>query len=241
MPHLTRRAALGAAILAPAGLVGCATMPDLPVFGTLTGGWSRQGQGAIETPDYAKAYAALGREKHPVAALDLSMMDPSVLRADIPYAGAEAVGTIVVEPRKHHLYLVTAAGRARRYGIAVGPEARGFSGGATVAARRVWPEWADSPVVASRASSGWAQLATPVNVQPSKAGATIPGGPRSPRGARGLYLAANGQDAGYVIHGTPNPEAVGQDVKRGCIGMINQDVVDLYDRVREGTRVVVLG
>lgn len=236
MPHLTRRAALGIAVLAPAGLAGCAAMPDLPVFGTLTGGWSRQGQGAIETPDYERVYAALPGEKHRVGALDLSMMDPEFLRADIPYAGMEAVGTIVVEPKKHHLYLVTASGRARRYGIALGAEARGFSGSATVAAKRTWPEWADSPAIAARARTGWAQLAPP-----AKASSPIPGGPRSPRGARGLYLAANGQDAGYVIHGTPSPESVGTDVRAGCVALINQDVIDLYAQVREGTRVVVLG
>ena len=235
MRQPTRRAALGFAVLAPAGLGGCAALPDLPVFGTLTAGWSRQGQGAIETPDYAQAYAALPREKFRVAALDVANIDPAFLRADIPYTGQEAVGTLVVDPKRHHLYHVTAPGRARRYGIAVGGEARGFSGIATVAAKRPWPEWSPATVVASRTTVGWAQLTTPAS-----AAASIPGGPRSPRGARGLYLAANGQDAGYVVHGTPDPETVGTDVARGCIALINQDVIDLYDRVTEGARVVVL-
>lgn len=236
MSHPTRRAALGLAVLGPVGLTGCAVLPDLPIFGTLTGGWSRQGQGAIETPDYARTYGALPREKHRVPALDLSMIDPAYLRADIPYAGMEPVGTIVIEPRKHLLYYVTAPGRARRYGIALGPEARGFSGFATVAARRVWPEWAPSPAIAARQTVGWAQLTT----ASTEAAGSIPGGPRSPRGARGLYLAANGQDAGYVIHGMPNPESVGTDVPRGCIALINHDIIELYSRAVEGSRVVVL-
>lgn len=231
MRHPTRRAALGMA-LAPAGLAGCATLPD---FGTAAKSGSRQGQGPIETPDYAKVYGALPHEKFKVAALDVSVIDPAFLRADIPYVGPEPPGTVVIDPPRHILYLVTSPGRARRYGIAVGPMARGFSGAATVAEKRSWPEWPLSQAVASGGGIGWAQLAKPA----ATAGA-IPGGPRSPAGARGLLLAAAGRSSDFVIHGTPNPETVGTDVGTGCIALINQDVIDLSDQVQVGTRVVVL-
>jgi lipoprotein-anchoring transpeptidase ErfK/SrfK len=239
MRHPTRRAAMGLAVAGSAGLSGCASLPDLPIFGTLTGGWSRQGEGAVETPDYAVVYAAIPGEKHKVAAFDYTNLDPLYLRADIPYAGMEAVGTVVVDPRRRLLYHVFAQGRARRYGMAVGPEARGFSGLATVTSKRIWPDFAPAPAVAARASVGWAQLGTPAVASPARPGA--PGGSRSPRGARGLYLAANGVETGYVIHGTPDPMSVGTEAKTGCIALINQDVIDLYDRAPEGTRVVVLG
>lgn len=235
MPHPTRRTALGLALVAPAGLSGCANMPELPIFGTLTSGWSRQGQGAVDAPDYQKVYAAMPREKHRVPAFEFANVDPAFLRADIPYAGMEAVGTIVVEPRKKLLYHVFAQGRARRYGIAVGPEARGFSGLGTVADKRVWPEWAQRVAGAASPTMGWAQLASAPAPTPG-----IPGGPRSPRGARGLYVAAGGRDSGFVIHGTPHPETVGTEVSSGCVGLINQDVIDLYERAPDGTRVVVL-
>lgn len=219
MRHPTRRAVLGMA-LAPAGLAGCGVLPELPGFGTPAGSASRQGQGPIETPDYAKVYGPLPREKFKVAALDVSVIDPAFLRADIPYVGPEPPGTVVVDPRRHILYLVTSPGRARRYGVAVGPLAKGFSGAGTVAEKRLWPDW---PAAGAGATGG-----------------AIPGGPRSPAGARGLFLAANGRATDYVIHGTPNPETVGTDVKTGCIALINQDIIDLHDQVQVGTRVIVL-
>ena len=76
MRHPTRRTAMGLAVAGTAGLSGCASLPDLPIFGTLTGGWSRQGEGAVETPDYAVVYAALPGEKHKVAAFDYTNLDP---------------------------------------------------------------------------------------------------------------------------------------------------------------------
>jgi lipoprotein-anchoring transpeptidase ErfK/SrfK len=71
-------------------------------------------------------------------------------------------------------------------------------------------------------------------------GLGVPGGPRSPLGARAMYLAARGADTGYRIHGTTEPETIGTDVSSGCIRMVNQDVIHLYGRASEGTRVVVL-
>lgn len=215
-------------------LTGCASLPDLPIFGVLTSGFSREGQGPLETPDYAQAYGRVEGEKHPVPAFDYTVMDPSVLRADVAYGGPEPPGTIVVDPRRHLLFLVGPNRRATRYGVAVGRESKGFFGEASVAMRREWPDWAPSPVTAARVRSAWAQL------RETPAGRTIPGGPKNPRGARALYLGSSGRDAGYVIHGTPNPSSVGTDVAEGCIALINQDVIDLYARSAEGTRAVIL-
>lgn len=234
MSHPSRRAALGLALLAPAGLAGCSAVPDL---GGLAGAGSRQGEGPIHTPDYAKVYTALPGEKFRVSAFDFSNVDPAFLRADVPYRGSEPQGTIVVDRGRRVLYLVTETGRARRYGIAVGPEAGGFSGTGTVAAKREWPEYNRPATVAQRSSFSWAQLTG--RAQAASVPDQVPGGSKSPRGARGLYVAANGQDAGFVIHGTPNPQTVGTNVEVGCIALINQDVIDLYFAAAEGSRVVV--
>ena len=106
--------------------------------------------------------------------------------------------------------------------------------------------------LALQGAASWAQLGTPAGggdkpapgatAAPRAAGApgAIPGGPRSPRGARGLFLASGGRETGYVIHGTPDPTSIGGPAKAGCIALINQDIIDLYERSPEGTPVVVL-
>lgn len=238
MRHLSRRAVMWAGIGGGLSLSGCAAMRDMPVFGSLIGEqWPLEGGGPVRTADYTAIYARRTGEPHPVPAFDFTGLDPAYLRADVAYGGMEGVGTIVVDPRKHQLFLVEPNGRATRYGIAVGPESRGFFGPASVAMRRSWPDWAPSPVIAGRLTARWAQLG---RSEPRRADKPIPGGPRSPRGARALYLTSGGQDAGYVIHGTPRPSGIGSDVGEGCIGLINQDIIDLAARVADGARVIVL-
>jgi lipoprotein-anchoring transpeptidase ErfK/SrfK len=206
--------------VALAGLLCLGSCADLPVFGALTTGWQREAEGGIVTPDYGRVYAALRGEKAPVGAVDASLIDPAFMRADVPYAGPEMPGTVVVDLRRRYLYLVLAPGRARRYGVAVGPEAAGFSGLGVVSRKESWPAW----------SPGGAASAT-----------LVPGGPKSPRGARGLFLAANGQETGFVIHGTPDPMIVGTAARTGGVSLINQDIIDLSDKVAVGTRILVLG
>lgn len=237
MRPITRRAAgllgLGGA---SAALSGCVGARDLPIFGVLFADLPVEGTGPVRTPDYDTVYGKVDGERHPVPPFDYTNLDPAFLRAEIAYAGLERPGTIIVDPRRHQLFLVGEGGRAMRYGIAVGSESKGFSGVGEVAARRVWPDWEPSGIAALRGRVAWAQLGP----DPARRLRGIPGGPRSPRGARALYLATAGQDAGYSIHGTPDPQTVGTDVVPGCIGLINQDVIDLYGRVAEGVPAVVL-
>lgn len=240
MRSLTRRAVALGGLGASASLAGCAAMQDMPVFGTLIQKWPVEGAGPVRAPDYAKVYGKREGERHAVPAFDYTILDPTFLRADVAYAGQEPAGSIVIDPRRHQLFLVEVGGRATRYGIAVGPESRGFVGGGTVAAMRRWPDYAPSPaIVTARPFVAWAQFGNE-RAYTAPAAPTIAGGPRSPRGARALYLAAGGRDAGYVVHGTPDPATVGTDVQTGCIALINQDAMDLFGRVRDGTPVVVL-
>jgi lipoprotein-anchoring transpeptidase ErfK/SrfK len=137
----------------------------------------------------------------------------------------EAPGSIVVDPDNKFLYYVMPNSRAIRYGIAVGEEAQVWSGIAKVGRMEEWPSW------------------TPTSSEQQRLGplpAFVTGGPHNPMGARGMYLYSGGKDTLYRIHGTNQPEYIGQAISSGCIRMTNEDVMDLYSHVKLGTIVVVL-
>ena len=135
----------------------------------------------------------------------------------------EKPGTIVVETKSRFLYLVEPNGKAIRYGVAVGDEAFGWTGVATIQRKAEWPDWNPPAEMVKR----WP------HVHHTK------GGPGNPLGARALYLFEGNKDTLYRIHGTNEPETIGKAVSSGCIRMRNIDVVDLYNRVPVGARVVV--
>ncbi len=143
----------------------------------------------------------------------------------VDYSRKEAPGTILVDTDARFLYLVLPGGKAIRYGVAVGEEAMAFSGVATVGRKSEWPDWIPTPEIQAR-----------LGPYPSR----IPGGPANPLGARALYLYAGTKDTLYRIHGTNQPEYIGQAISSGCIRMTNEDVIDLFDRVKPGATVVVL-
>ena len=159
---------------------------------------------------------------------------PPYARADIPesyrrhvvdYSRREAPGTILVDTDARYLYYVLPGGKAIRYGVAVGEEALAFSGVAAVGRMAEWPDWIPTPEIQAR-----------LGPYPPR----IPGGPANPLGARALYLYEGNKDTLYRIHGTNQPEYIGQAISSGCIRMTNEDVIDLFDRVRQGATVVVL-
>jgi lipoprotein-anchoring transpeptidase ErfK/SrfK len=143
----------------------------------------------------------------------------------VDYHRREAPGTIVIDTDNRYLYLVEADRKAIRYGVTVGEEAQGWSGVAKVGSMAEWPGWTPTP--------GEQQRLGPFP-------AHVPGGPQNPMGARGLYLYADGKDTLYRIHGTNQPEYIGHAISSGCIRLTNENVIDLYSRVRIGTPVVVL-
>jgi lipoprotein-anchoring transpeptidase ErfK/SrfK len=145
-------------------------------------------------------------------------------RAIVDYHRKEAPGSIMVDSDNHYLYYVLDGGKAIRYGVAVGEEAMAWSGVAKVERKAEWPAWV--PTAGERA-----RFDVPAYVGP---------GPQNPMGSRALYLYENGKDTLYRIHGTNQPEYIGQAISSGCIRMTNEDVIDLYDRVKMGTVVVVL-
>lgn len=140
-----------------------------------------------------------------------------------------AVGTIVIDPRKRFLYHVTTPGEAMRYGVSVGRAGLEFSGTATIARKAEWPRWTPTQDMIAREPDKYAQYADGVD-----------GGPGNPLGARALYLYQNGKDTLYRIHGTTQPWSIGRAASNGCIRMLNEHVMFLYDQVPTGTKVVVL-
>jgi lipoprotein-anchoring transpeptidase ErfK/SrfK len=148
-------------------------------------------------------------------------IDPRFLRQEVAYDGKEAPGTIVIDTPNHFLYLVGYDGKAMRYGIGVGRPGFTWSGVHAVSAKKEWPDWVPPDEMIKR------QPYLPHFVA---------GGPSNPLGARALYLGSTL----YRIHGSNEPWTIGKNVSSGCIRMRNADVIDLYDRVKIGTKVVVL-
>ncbi len=150
-------------------------------------------------------------------------IDPIFARYEVNDSTGEKPGTIVVETKERQLYYVLPNKRAIRYGVAVGDEAFGWTGTATVQRKAEWPDWNPPADMKKR----WP------HVHP------VSGGPNNPLGARALYLFEGNRDTLYRIHGTNEPEKIGQAASSGCIRMRNIDVVELYNRVQPGTKVIV--
>jgi lipoprotein-anchoring transpeptidase ErfK/SrfK len=148
------------------------------------------------------------------------------LRADlrrqvVNYRTSEAPGTIIIDTPNTFLYLVMPGGKAMRYGIGVGREGFTWSGTKTIERKAEWPDWTPPPEMIQR--------------QPYLP-RFVAGGDGNPMGARGMYLSGSV----YRIHGTNAPESIGTQVSSGCIRLVNEDVIDLYNRVHVGTKVIVL-
>lgn len=187
------------------------------------------------TPDdYAAMYAPVPTEKFPVPGVPQGAVNPAYLRRSVAYNSPEAPGTIVIDPARRYLYLVQPGGTAIRYGVGVGREGFGWSGAATINSKQEWPDWYPPKEMIAR------QPELKNTVVKLQSGVGVAGGLRNPLGARALYLYQNGKDTLFRIHGTNEPRTIGSSVSSGCIRMINQDVMDLYNRTPMGAKVVVL-
>ena len=167
---------------------------------------------------------ALAPQRHAALAPDAGFsrrIHPRFERQEVAYDGRHAPGTIIVDTPSRYLFLVMPNGRAMRYGIGVGRPGFEWVGVKQVTRKAEWPDWRPPAEMLKRRPD----LPT-----------FMKGGPENPLGARALYLGSSL----YRIHGTNEPWTIGQNVSSGCIRMMNDDVTDLYQRVRVGTRVVVI-
>jgi lipoprotein-anchoring transpeptidase ErfK/SrfK len=179
-------------------------------------------------PELAAMYASRADGERMLPAVDVSAYHRDLLRMQVDYATDEAPGTVVIDTRGPFLYLVEPGGMATRYGIAIGREGFGWTGEGTIRRASRWPRWTPPPEMIKRDPS----------LEKWRDGQ--PGGVSNPLGARALYIYFGDRDSGYRIHGTNTPKSIGWAASSGCFRMLNQDVIDLYDRVHMGARVVVL-
>jgi lipoprotein-anchoring transpeptidase ErfK/SrfK len=172
---------------------------------------------------------ALEDEPFPVSTSDERKIQYKYRRREVEYETAEPPGTIIVDPRKRFLYFVQGNGQAIRYGASVGKAGRTWSGAATIGRMEKWPTWTPTPEHIAE---------YPKLVKWQDGG--MPGGPDNPMGARALYLYQGEVDTIYRIHGTHDPQLVGKKKTAGCFALLNSDIIDLYNRVELGARVVVM-
>lgn len=140
-----------------------------------------------------------------------------------------AAGMILVIPQQFYLYHIFETERAIRYGVGVGRAGLEFKGTAIIERKAKWPSWRPTNDMIRRDPDRYAKFAD-----------GVPGGPTNPLGARALYLYQNGVDTYYRIHGTTEPSSIGKSVSNGCIRMLNDHVIQLYEQVPKGTPVLVL-
>lgn len=214
---MTRRAVLA---MGSSALAGCVSRPPPEI--------ARSGAPLID-PSYVEMYSALEGEPFPVPAVDLDDVAPQFWRREIAYATPEQPGTVIVDPGARYAYLVLPGGRAIRYGVGVGKEeAFNFQGAATVGRKAAWPRWTPTLDMIRREPARYARYS-----------GGLSGGAGNPLGPRALYLYRNGQDSLYRLHGTVEPWTIGTMVSSGCVRFLNQDIIDLYRRVPNGSKVVV--
>lgn len=146
-------------------------------------------------------------------------------RTPVFYRSTYKPGTIVIDTSERYLYLILDQGRAMRYGVAVGREGFQWEGAMKVRKKAEWPDWRPPQDMIDRAKAQGKNLPD-----------VVKGGPGNPLGARALYLGRSE----YRIHGTNAPKSIGTFSSSGCIRMLNEHVIDLYDRVPRGTLVVVM-
>ncbi|MCU0789900.1 MAG: L,D-transpeptidase [Nitratireductor sp.] len=155
-------------------------------------------------------------------------MDQRFVRRIVPDPTGEAPGTIVVDTANRYLYLVLPEGEAIRYGVGVGKEGFAWSGRAVIQYKKEWPSWTPPAEMVAR------------KPELEKYSNGMPPGPMNPLGARAMYIFKDGRDTLFRIHGSPEWQSIGTQASSGCIRLINQDVIDLFSRVRPGSPVVVL-
>ncbi|CAM5773242.1 L,D-transpeptidase [Labrys miyagiensis] len=192
------------------GLAGCAT------------------SGGMSLAEAQRLYGPVPDEKFPIPAVDVSKIDPKFYRRTVRYDSKEAAGTIIVDPHNHYVYRIEDGGNATRYGASVGRAGFLWSGDAYVGRKAEWATWTPPKEMIQR------------QPEAAKYAGGMPGGLDNPLGARTLYLYQNGRYTLYTIYSTRVAQSIGTGVSSGCIGLLSQDMIHLYEQTPVQTKVVVL-
>lgn len=175
-----------------------------------------------------QVYGPVPDEKFPIPAVDVSKVDPKYYRRAVRYESKEEPGTIIVDPSNYYVYRIEGDGYATRYGANVGRQGFLWHGDAYVGRKAEWPVWTPPPEMIRR------------QPEVAKYARGMPGGLDNPLGARALYLYQNGAYTLYTIYATSDPETIGNNITSGCVGLLSQDMIHLYDRTPVKTKVIVL-
>lgn len=185
---------------------------------------------ASQSCAHSNPYGEINDNGTIIPAVDTAKIDPRYLCQIVDYQTDEPVGTIIVDPQNRFLYLVMEGGKAMRHGVGVAKAGLEFEGQADILRKAAWPGWVPTPDMIKREPERYGPYAKGLD-----------GGLHNPLGACALYLYKDGKDTLYRIHGTNEPWSIGKPVSSGCIRLLNHDIIDLYNRVPKGARVVVLG
>lgn len=181
-------------------------------------------------PFYEEIYGPKPDEQFPLPAIPYQKIDRKFYRQVVPNITGERPGVIVVDTANHFLYLTLDNGQAMRYGVGLGRAGFEWSGRGVIQYKRAWPKWTPPDEMIAR---------QPELEQYSWRNGGMPPGLDNPLGARALYIFKDGKDTIYRIHGSPEWWTMGKSVSSGCVRMLNQDIVDLYNRVPPKAPIVV--
>lgn len=180
---------------------------------------------------FSSLYGARPRERFPIPAVPARKLKRRFRRQRVRYRTKEKPGTVIVDTRNFYLYHVERGGKAMRYGVGLGRAGFAWSGRAKIAWKRKWPTWTPPEEMIRR---------QPKLAKWGVAHGGMPPGLNNPLGARALYIFKDGKDTLYRLHGTPEVSSIGRAVSSGCVRLVNQDIIDLYTRVRPGSAIVVI-
>ena len=230
-PNLARRRLLGAAAAGAASLAlgACSTVSP--------------GVRLVEEPpapppldpaygSYAMMYGPAFDGGYDIPAVPIEQIDPRFLRQVVADPTGEPAGSIIIDTSSHFLYLVLGDGQALRYGVGLGRAGFEWAGRANVEWKQKWPKWTPPAEMIAR---------QPELEKYSEANGGMPPGLDNPLGARALYIFQNGEDTLYRVHGSPEWNSIGRSVSSGCVRLMNQDIIDLYDRVPGRAPILVTG
>jgi lipoprotein-anchoring transpeptidase ErfK/SrfK len=220
MQHSKRLFLAGAGSTAVTLITGCTTTGSAP------------DRNDSKTPSnrYASMYGPLPDEQFPIPAVNLKRVPERFLRRQVTFKSSYRPGTLVVNTRSFYLHLVQRNNEAMRYGVGLGRAGFEWSGSGVIQWKQRWPRWTPPSEMIER---------EPELAKWSAANGGMPPGLDNPLGARALYIFEAGEDTLYRLHGTPEYWTIGKAVSSGCVRLMNQDIIDLYDRVPSGARLIV--
>jgi len=189
-------------------------------------GCSTVGLGPLQV--FSNDYGARTDAGYQLPRIPIEKVPTKYRRQMVRYETAEKPGTVIVDTNQKFLYLVMDSGKAMRYGIGVGREGFEWHGTARIALKREWPTWTPPAAMIKRQP----ELAKWRNGMPPSLS--------NPLGARAMYLFNKGGDSGYRLHGSPEWNSIGHAMSSGCVRLMNQDIIDLYNRVEVGAKVIVM-